>query len=80
MDEFLSPSTALAPTTSGQWWTKLLQFVLTVAGGGTGKVRIPVGVTLPTFSISDTINIFGKTLKVTISSDGADIVLEAGPA
>ena len=81
-DEFLTPNSTLTPaaTTTGPFWQKLLQFVLTVATGGTGKIKIPVGVSLPTFNISDTIDVFGKQLKVTLSSSGSTIVLQAGPA
>lgn len=84
MDEFLTPLTlpAAAPEVAGTlppFWQKLLTFVLTVIGGGTGKIKIPVGIQLPPFSLTDTINIFGRAIKITLKSDGANIVLEAGP-
>jgi hypothetical protein len=54
------------------WWQQLVTFILSVLAGGGGKIEISVGVTLPKFSIEDTVGIFGRTDKISLSANGVN--------
>jgi hypothetical protein len=70
-----------APTPQAESiWQKLLAFVMGVLTGVGGSISINVGVSLPPFTISDNIKIFGVPWTITLAGTGNMITLTAAPA